>query len=146
MRLLIMSCSATKRPDAGLLPAESRYDGPAYRVLRAWQRGNTARAAHLDILILSAEFGLITATTAIPDYDHRMTASRACERRPKVQAHLVKHLATRTYSQTLINLGADYLPALPLDQAIVRTLGTISYTTGGIGVRLGQLKHWLLVT
>ena len=34
-RLLVLACSATKRPDAGYIPARERYDGPLWRTLRA---------------------------------------------------------------------------------------------------------------
>ena len=37
-RLLVLACSERKRAGPGLLPAAERYDGPAFRVLRAYLR------------------------------------------------------------------------------------------------------------
>lgn len=37
-RLVVLSCSATKRDDTGLLPALERYNGPMYQVLRTFLR------------------------------------------------------------------------------------------------------------
>lgn len=34
-RLVILACSARKRPDAAYLPAIERYDGPLWKTLRA---------------------------------------------------------------------------------------------------------------
>ena len=143
MRLLILGCSATKRPDAELLPAILRYDGPAVRTLRRWQRDHPDQTGTLDLLFLSAQFGLIGGDTPIPFYDHRMTASRAVWLRSQVRSRLVRQLATRAYTSTFINLGTDYLPALPPDPDSMPRLGQVCYAIGGIGARLGQLKRWL---
>lgn len=142
MRLLILACGATKRPDPGLLPAIERYDGPPYRTLRKALR-ELAQDRHPDILILSAAYGLIRADSPIPTYDRRMTADRARQLRPQVLATLATHLAVRSYAETLINLGADYMPALPLDAALSLRLGAIHAAAGGIGSRMGQLRRWL---
>lgn len=125
------------------MPAIDRYDGPSFRVLRnALQR--LPAANHPHVFVLSAKFGLIAADAAIPDYNERIRAARAVALRHQVGEVLVEHLTNQRYDQTLINLGADYLPALPLDPMTIRSMGQISYTAGGIGYRLGQLKRWLL--
>lgn len=69
-RLVIIACSQRKRPDAGLLPAIDRYDGPLWQTLRTIDRpGTLAQAA-----VLSAHFGLRDARwTELPDYDTPMT-------------------------------------------------------------------------
>ena len=76
-RLLILGCSQKKRPDSGLLPALTRYDGPMFRVLRKFLRECPGEAQGLEIYILSAEFGLIPASQPIPNYDRRMTLQQA---------------------------------------------------------------------
>ena len=141
MRLVILACSATKRHDAGLLPALSRYDGPAYRTLRKAQAA-IAPAHRPDVLILSGKYGLITPTTPIPDYDQQLTTAQALSLRDKVRAALADHLLTRRYDETFISMGAVYQTALPVDSLGVR-LGQLCFARGGIGVRLGQLKRWL---
>lgn len=64
-RLLLISCSATKREGASL-PAIARYDGPKFRVLRK------ALAEGIDpptIRILSACYGLIEPDRIIDNYN-----------------------------------------------------------------------------
>jgi hypothetical protein len=56
-RLLLVACSATKNGAAETLPAITRYDGVAYRVIRRWQHEHAAQAEELAILILSARYG-----------------------------------------------------------------------------------------
>jgi hypothetical protein len=141
MHLLILACSATKRPNAGLLPAIERYNGPTWRTLRAALR--QPRDTPLSILVLSAEFGLITADTEIANYDRRMTPARASELRPQVAGSVREHLAGRSFEATFINLGRDYLPALDIEPALAARLGTVTEACGGIGMRMSQLKHWL---
>jgi hypothetical protein len=51
-RLLILACGATKRPEAGLLPAISRYDGSPARTLRKALR-ELAEDQRPTVLILS---------------------------------------------------------------------------------------------
>jgi hypothetical protein len=138
MRLLILSCSATKRHEPGLLPAIHRYDGSAYRLLRKALRDLPAERQP-RVRILSAEFGLITSDTPIPDYDRRMERTRAAELAPAVQ-RAVHAALTPDITEVLISLGRDYLPALgDVAFGAVRVVST----AGGIGTRLGQMRRWL---
>jgi cytoplasmic iron level regulating protein YaaA (DUF328/UPF0246 family) len=142
-RLLILACGKTKSSTAGLLPAIDRYDGPPARTVRKALR-ELAEVQRPTVLILSAEFGLITAATPIPTYDRRMTASRAVALRGQVRAALAQVLAAANYDATLINLGADYLPAFNLEPALRVRLGVVTNASGGIGQRMRQMKRWLL--
>ena len=74
--LLIVACSQRKRSDPGLLPAIERYDGVNFRVLRKARREGYW-PENLDVLILSAKYGLLKPDTLIEDYDSRMTQERA---------------------------------------------------------------------
>ncbi len=141
-RLLIIACGATKRSMAGLVAAIDRYYGPPYRTLRANLR-ELAEDRHPTIAILSAEFGLIPAETPIPDYDHRMTQARALALRGQVRAALATILTAGGYAATFVNLGSDYMPALPLDPTTIPRLGVITTAQGGIGERMAQMKCWL---
>lgn len=82
MKLIIMACSATKKPDEGEMPAIDRYDGPMWRTLRAQlQRTPEAKAATLSgellIWVVSARYGFFDAVaTPIRDYDQKMTPGR----------------------------------------------------------------------
>ncbi len=72
-RLLVLACSATKRPDPGRMAARERYDGPLWRTLRTVDPdGSRARVA-----FLSARYGFRDAATAIEDYDACLTPERA---------------------------------------------------------------------
>jgi Family of unknown function (DUF6884) len=161
--LLLLACTATKRPDPSPLPALQRYDGPSFRTLRKWRTVYPGGAKQLDILILSARLGLIAADALIENYDQRMTQQQAVALQPAVSAALQQFLALRSpYAATLIHLGQGYLSALVpgLDQKIDSVqraervcawltnitgakLGILSLTGGGIGRRLSQLKGWL---
>ncbi|NRP76121.1 hypothetical protein ILFOPFJJ_07045 [Ensifer psoraleae] len=68
-RLLILGCSATKRPDPGYMPAIYRYDGALWQTLRVTDpRGSTAWVA-----FLSAHYGFQDAAVPIADYNARLT-------------------------------------------------------------------------
>ncbi len=142
LRLLLMACSATKRPDPGLLSAFARYDGPSFRTVRKWCAAHPNEARRLDILIVSAKYGLLSAFhSEIADYDQRMTADRARELIPSIVNGLVSGLAHNPYSSMLVHLGQDYLPVLGV--GLLPAPLAVSFTAGGIGERLGQLKRWL---
>src|SRR5207249_3026702 len=95
------------------LPALLRYTGPSFRLLRAYLRDQPTPAVPLDLLILSARFGLITADQPILPYDQRMTPARAVALQPVVSSALQRFVSAHgPYSATLIHLGPDYWPAL----------------------------------
>ena len=142
-RLLIVACGAAKRADVGHLPALDRYSGPPFRTLRKALAG-LPEQQRPTVLILSAEFGLIAADAPIPNYNHRMTEARALALRTQVREALAQALAGGRYDETMINLGADYLPALPLDPTTTDQLGTLTNAQGGIGERMSQMKRWIL--
>ena len=139
--LLLLSCSATKRPDPGLLPARDRYDGPVYRVVRANRAG-----LDLAIWIVSAEFGFISEEHPLPLYDRRMTKARARELENGVSAALDELLHQERFASLFINLGKDY--AFTLCSSVLlpqmRADNLVTEAHGGIGLRLRQTKLWLL--
>ncbi|WP_234819286.1 hypothetical protein [Sinorhizobium meliloti] len=98
-RLLILACSATKRPDSGYIPAIYRYDGPLWQTLRVTDpRGSMARVA-----FLSAHYGFQDSAAPIADYNARLTidlskrmiAGGMTTRWPG--RHLPAHLIRRAY-------------------------------------------------
>lgn len=143
MRTLIIACSATKRPDAGLLPALDRYDGPAYRTLRS----NLAAAGELRVVILSAEFGLLEADAAIPDYDRLMTTKRAGELAGRVGRELERMNELGELGGEIFFFGgATYRAAVQVGLSLPRRsalLQRLRFSSGGIGQQLGQLKAFL---
>lgn len=142
MRLLLISCSATKCHDTSLLPAGERYQGVVYRVIRAnW-------SPDLSIWIVSAKFGLLSWRRWIPDYEMRMSRLRAAELRMEVSARLDRLLQRGDFSSIFINLGMDY--AFTISSSLLlprfRAAGLVEEAHGGIGFRLQQTKQWLLST
>lgn len=135
-RLLVITCSATKRSDPGLLPALERYDGPVYRVLRAHQR----RGHRLPkTLILSAAMGLITPTHPVRDYNQRMTDDLAIVWRQSREGRILLQQSLAGADDHLVVAGKDYLSILEAWTPGV----TLMVAPGGIGRKLGQLKRWL---
>jgi hypothetical protein len=112
-RMLILSCSQRKRTDEGLLPAVERYDGPAFRVLRRFLRERPAEAP--NVLILSAEHGLIPHDYPIAAYDREMTPTRARELRPLVLAEFDRIFGIQMHQNILVFAGRHYLAALGTD-------------------------------
>lgn len=140
-RLVVLGCSETKIDVAGELPAISLYDGPFYRVLRAYLR-EFRWPESLSIAVLSAKYGLIGCVSQIENYDQRMTSKRACE---------IATGATRTFQQWIrghgkvdLVLGKDYLRALSLDQVQAKPGRTrAEVVEGGIGLKQSRFRELL---
>lgn len=143
-RLLLLACSARKRVDAGLLPALERYDGVLYRVLRRWLRHAPAEQRHAtDILILSAEFGLIETHLPIPYYDRKMSRARARELAPQTVAALHARIQSVDYQEILLAMGKLYQETLePIARWATRP-SAVRCVVGGIGQQAAQLREWL---
>ncbi len=142
-RILLLSCSQAKRPDPGLLPAIQRYDGPAFRVLRRFLRGNATESLDLRILILSAAFGLCPADYPIPCYDFLMTPSRAKLLNQAVQERLQSILREEPYSELCICLGKTYLDALGDYTSLLPATTCLTIIGGPPGCKLSSLHDWL---
>jgi len=140
--LLVLGCSQRKRPDAGRLPALERYDGVNYRVLRKLER-ERGLPGNLDIVILSAKYGLIAGSTGIEDYDLRLTPDRAAALSSIVAQRLDEQVCSANYLQIFINLGKDYMPALAGCISLSRAELQLIYARGGIGEKMAQMKEWL---
>jgi len=141
--LLLIACSQRKRTGPDPMPALERYDGNTYRMIRKLRR--EGRWPFLvDVLILSAEFGLIEADKPILNYERRMSRERATELRPTVLASFQKYLSEHgQYASIYIDLGKDYLPAIEGIENLSDGL-IVVFAQGRIGQRLGNLKQWLL--
>ncbi|MFN3385045.1 MAG: DUF6884 domain-containing protein [Candidatus Thermochlorobacter sp.] len=141
-RLLLLSCSERKHSGGGYLPARERYDGVSFRVLKKLEREH-AFPKDLDVLILSAKYGLIPAETLIGYYDQKMTRKRATVLAPSVSEKLDSVLRQKKYSEIFINLGKHYLVALQLSHELPKHY--VRYAAGGIGSRMKQMKQWILL-
>lgn len=143
-RLLLLACSRRKLPGAEPIPAIERYDGPAFRLVRRYLAANKPnRYPQTDIRILSARFGLIPATQPIPEYDERMTARRAAELKPDIDAELSRTLGALRYSHVLLCMGRAYLNALGEATLTLPNVATLTAATGSMGRQLVGLHGWL---
>jgi len=134
--LLINSCSKKKRILYGV-KAIDLYDGPAFKIIRRYKPKN------VDLFILSAKYGLIGGDDIIDYYDEKMTSSKA-ETMSEVIRDVFQTLIEKSrYDEIFINLGKNYIATLKnIDDLLVNL--NVVYAQGPIGMRLHQLKQWLL--
>ena len=109
--LLIISCSDSKDGAPGLLPAYKRYKGQYYITLcKACREGYFPE--NLDILIISAEYGLLRWDEPIKCYNQKMCSERANELRPSIEKKLKAFLNEKDYDQLFIALSQVYRSTL----------------------------------
>jgi cytoplasmic iron level regulating protein YaaA (DUF328/UPF0246 family) len=118
------------------MPAIQVYDGPSYKILRKYNTPN------LDVLILSAKYGLIDASQKISTYEKKMTETIAKQIRAYTTFKLIRILNTHEYKEIQVNLGGKYRMAIDFDNPMFKDFN-IYFNTGPIGVRLHNLKTWL---
>jgi hypothetical protein len=141
-RLLVVSCSKTKREVDGLIPAIYLYDGPVYRLLRKRITDFTNENG-FDIKILSAKYGLIDPLTPIQNYDQIMTKERAEELKYSVSKEFSQLLSKKNYNDILINLGVNYMLAFEQSLTAIPETTSVNVLKGPIGKRLQLTKRWI---
>ena len=149
--LLLISCSQRKHEKPESCAAIDVYDGPLYRMLRKLRR-EQGIPKNLDVLIISAKYGLIYEQTHIDIYDQKMTPQRATHLRSGVKQKLSKWIETKRwitgtisgYDQVFINLGKVYMQTLEgFHWGFHLGFVSILEASGGIGQRVSQTKTWL---
>jgi hypothetical protein len=140
-RALFLSCSRRKSPEAELMPAIRRYEGPCFRVLRSYLRD--AGENPLRIWILSAEHGLIRGQDPILPYDRIMTPTRADTLRPSVMATFAAALRTEPFQEACVCMGSTYARAMSHCWQFLSNSVQVYHTHGSIGGQASQLKAWL---
>ncbi len=105
--LLIISCSDKKDKTPGKLPALKRYKGQFYLTLHKAIR-ESYFPKYLDILIISAKYGLLKSDDLIECYNQKMDCPRANELRPDIQANLKAFLNGKHYDQLFNGLWKVY--------------------------------------
>lgn len=144
-RLLILSCSQRKHTSEDLLPAIERYNGPLFWVLRRFLRECPREAKQLDIHILSAAYGLISADFPTPFYNQKMNMSRVVELQPEVNTAF-SNIFRNNYASICFVLGKTYLKVFDGLQHIIPSSTESIVTHGPIGKKQVQLKRWLWET
>ena len=145
-RLLIIGCSASKRPDPVPLLAGERYTGMFYRVI-AKTRREGQWPSDLHVAIISAKYGfLLEESPGVECYDQKMDRKRALELQEEVGRTLDEFLQRVPCQEVFIALGAPYRLTL-VRSLILEKLeneGNIHFCiTSGIGKMLHQTKNWI---
>jgi hypothetical protein len=116
-----------------------RYDGYFFRIIKKAIDGGALRD-DIDIVILSAEFGLLDLDDSIPMYDRQMTSKRAGELREDVLSSLVSRVRTGEYDTLVVNMAKEYQRAIEgIDSKLEIDINRIR--GGGIGAKGRKLKH-----
>ena len=140
--LLIISCSGAKDKAPAKLPALMRYKGPFYPTLHKVIRENRL-PKYLDILIISAKYGLLKSEDLIEDYDQKMDVTRANELRPQIQADLKAFLNGKDYDQLFNGLWKVYNKTLEGFDLEKYCECLIPVETNR-GKKMQQLKQWII--
>jgi len=141
--LLVISCSQEKLDVSNPASAFELYNGPLYKSIRKMRKENNF-PKDVDILIISAKYGVLGFYDLIERYDQRMTKERANELKPHVFNALKNYFKDKQYKEIFINLGKDYLPVLDGLENIIPKGARILYAKGRIGQKLKQTRDWLL--
>ena len=134
--LLILPCSKVKKQLTGVQAIEL-YDGPFYKVLRKNYPNN------LNVLILSAKYGLISSDKIISYYDQIMTINRAEELSSEIKVKLEYTVRNECYDEIFISLGKTYMFAIDESKNFLDKYN-VYWGYGQIGERLHQLKEWTI--
>lgn len=169
-RLLILSCSMTKRPGPERMPARDRYDGPLWRTLRHVDPYQKKAA----VAFVSARYGFRQATPSIERYDSRMTPEIAARMkagglgtrwpRPESQRNVMPagehagiHIASMTrygmepFGDICLVGGAIYVDVMRHFVRLFRDRGHVTSDAriieicAPIGVMRQQMTAWLNV-
>jgi len=141
--LLIISCSQTKKKNKGEMEAIDRYDGPVYKTLRLALKKRKF-PIKLQVIILSAKYGFIDIHDLIENYDERMTSFRVTEMKYDFKDQFIELTRGCLYPKVLVNLGKDYMPALPWLKDVLDGEPELKFAHGQIGIRLKTVKAWLI--
>jgi len=139
--LILISCSKIKKKNKELMPAISRYDGVNFKVLK--KHFPSAIPDNLDILIISAKYGLLKSEDAIEYYEQKMDieiAKGLCE---EVLEGLKEIFMNNTYNEVFINMGKEYRLIIDGFDKFVPNATKIIFAEGSIGKKLSCMKKWL---
>lgn len=141
--LLILSCGRTKCCCPDPLPAIDRYIGGYYKTIHKLMRDGQF-PDNMDMLILSAKYGLIQPETLIENYDQEMSKPRACELQDEVGRALDQHLGTINYAEIFVNLGKKYMIAVERSNQLKQQRAKIKHARGRNGSKQGEMRRWIL--
>ena len=141
--LLIISCSGRKDKSEGKMPAIDRYTGVFYSVIKKLKREGKF-PGNVDVLIISAKFGLLKPNEPIGCYDLKMNSKQAIKLNKNIISALGKYLEGKEYGEVFINLGKDYMLSVSGYEELLPKNAKIILAEGGIGQKMSQMKKWLI--
>lgn len=133
--LLILSCSKTKKRLYNV-NALDLYDGPFYKMIKKYDMTN------IDVLIISAKYGLIKSTDRISYYNQIMTKEQANLLSKDISITFKHILNNNKYAEIFINLGKNYLISIENSKHLFNN-NKIIFGEGEIGRKLHQQKEWI---
>lgn len=119
-----------------------RYKGRFYPTLHKAMRENRFPKS-LDILIVSAKYGLLTSGELIEDYDQKIDPKRARELRLSVQKKLEAFLDGKDYDQLFNGLWKGYQAVLE-GFDLEKYFDTVIPVETNRGKKMSQLKAWII--
>ncbi|MHA2245386.1 MAG: hypothetical protein ACXADY_10510, partial [Candidatus Hodarchaeales archaeon] len=142
-KLLVISCSATKVEKPEKILALLRYSGFAYIFIKSILLHDKWPSS-VDILIISAKYGLLHPQEPIPYYNQRLT-SQTMENLQKLVDTKLKSLNLSSYSECFINLSKMYFQSINTLYSILSEQGckTISCENHGLTKRNYLMLDWL---
>ncbi len=147
-RLLLVGCSACKDVRPEPLPARERYTGVFFRVIAKAQRAHYW-PADLELVIVSARYGLLLAESPVPWYEQKLSRVRAREICWAVSVSLDSLLLQKSCSSVCVAMGQLYRQTVTHSAELQRMdqQGAVYWVDGeGTGVMQGRLRDWLRLT
>lgn len=137
--LLIIACSQRKVPGLAAGAAWDVYDGVVYRMLKKRLGPRNTWPAWIDLLIVSAKYGIIRPDRRIQPYDQTMPTGGLQGRWAGTLRGLV---GGNDYRFVHINLGRAYQATIG-DVAGLFPKAEVTAASGGIGQRVAQTAAWV---
>ena len=138
-KLLIVGCSQKKKDFVNLTPAIELYDGPTFRMLRKYK---PIYYNGVDVMIISAKYGLMNHNHLIYNYDQRLTKEQVPLLKMKTKERLSKQLQESNYNEIMLSMGKDYLQLFDGIEKF-KPKYKIKIAKGKIGEKLHHTKRWL---
>jgi hypothetical protein len=138
--LLVVSCSATKSSQINI-PALLRYLGRTFLFIKHLILENSW-PIHVDLIIVSAKFGLVKPKKPIPFYDQQITLENVSETERKIDDQIENQ--EFNYIECFLNLPKLYLNAIKsVEKALQRFGGSVKKIVENHTKRNIEMLRWL---